>query len=168
MQLITDIKQPKNSRQANYDLLSVFDLFEPVRDKEKIYGTSGNIQYCFENYNLSDNEYKTKYGKAKKCQKPFHSLISAPMLLSRLVSAGCVPLVEGQDGYKITWRIILEHKKTKAIYTFYDWKGGSSYGSCKLGFTNEQAKKDFLKLLQALINPKFPHPYDGCVVGEIA
>src|SRR5690606_1098813 len=162
---IQDIKQPSGDkrRQANYDLLKAFANFEQA-DPMAVNGTYGNIQMDFEDYDYKTGKYKTKYGK----NKPFYYLVSAPMLLARLIAAGFTPRVSGQDGYKVTYTFTLRHIPTGCILTFYDYKGASSFGACKKGHENKDFQADALRVIKALINPKFPHPYDGCVVGEIA
>jgi len=163
--MIQDIKQPTERRNADYKLLDALKPFIQGTDND-LNNTCGNIQSVFEDYILTDNSYKTKYGLNR--QKAFYDLVSAPMLLARLVSAGFKPIVEGQDGYKVTWIMALKHEPTGCTLTFNDWKGGSSYGSCMAGLENKAFRRDVLKVLKALMNPRFPHPYDGCVVGEIA
>ena len=164
--LIKDIQQPQDSRQADYNLLEVFNEFELKGYDSLIEGTYGNIQSDFFEYDLKTRKYKSKLGV--KYQDSFSNLVSAPMLLARLISAGCSPIVEGQQGYKTTFIFTLKHKETGAVVTFYDWKGAPSFGACELGHRNKEFKKSLKKLLKALIDPKFPHPYDSCVVGEIA
>lgn len=100
----------------------------------------------------------------------FYESVSAPYLLARLVAAGFVPEVVGIDGYKTTFDFMLKHNATGRVLTLYDYKGGSSFGT---EFTSlDDVPKDFLKdvkaVIKALSNDRFPHPYDGCVIGEIA
>lgn len=149
--MIKDIKQPNKQRNNDESLLNDLVHFEGT-NTNKIVGTRGNIQ----------NELEKELGGS------FYNLISAPMLLARLVAAGFKPDVLGQEGYKCTWQFVLEHAPTGCILTFYDYKGGSSFGACEKGHKNEVFKKDVIKFLKAITNPRFPHPYDGCVVGEIA
>lgn len=147
------------SRNADYKLLKVFEKFEQVSESLAD-NTSGNI---------SDILYKVEYtDDYKKVGQSYYEMVNTPMFLARLVSAGYTPKVEGQSGYKITWRITLRHKKTKAIATFYDYKGYSSFGCNDIGYKSKAFIKDLKKLTLALANNRFPHPYDGCVVGEIA
>lgn len=166
--MIQDIKQPIKRRNADYKLLDALKPFIQGTDND-LNNTCGNIQNVFQEFNRDNNgewNYKTKYGPDN--QDAFYNLVSAPMLLARLVSAGFKPIVEGQDGYKVTWIMVLKHEPTGCILTFYDYKGASSYGSCMAGLENKAFQRDVLKVLKALMNPRFPHPYDGCVVGEIA
>lgn len=163
--MIKDIQQPEKSRNHDIRLLKPFEAFEPVESQDDTYGTSGNIKVEFEKWNIGSNTYKTPYGKDS--QKPFYDLISAPMLLARLAASG-VASIFCERTYKTTFYGAMKHKETGCIVTFYDWKGASGYGSCRKGLENEAFKKDVIKVLRALINPRFPHPYDGCVIGEIA
>lgn len=151
-------------RNANYKLLEIFDKFESLPSTPYTDGVNfcGNIKHELEGYDPKNGTYNGPIG----C---FYEEVSAPMLLARLVSAGMQVKVEGQDGYKTTWEVVLKHKSTGHIIYFYDYKGGSSIGSNILS-KKESPKffKDVVTLCKALKNDRFPHPYDGCVVGEIA
>ena len=136
-------EQPETQRNSDRTLLKAFGPFKLCGQDRP--STDGNIHF-----ELGQICY----------------MVSAPMLLARLVSGGMSPMVLGQEGYKITWEVALKHETTGAILTFYDWKGGASYGSC--GSSDIVFLADVKALLAALTNPRFPHPYDGCVVGEIA
>jgi hypothetical protein len=159
---IIDIQQPENKRNANYKLLEEFNKWKFSTDITSLNGTCANLRTEFESYNFETKKYSSPYGGS------FYNLISAPMLLARLVAAGCKPLIEGIDNYKCTWEVILIHKDSGAILTFYDYKGASSFGTCDIAIEQKQVQKDLIKLIKALVNPRFPHPYDSCVVGEIA
>lgn len=159
----------KERRNNKMSLLAAMEPFEPGNPAD-INGTCGNIKDCFDpNYERDPKtgEYKYKGGIFKN--KPFYEKVSAPYLLAKLVASypGLKVSCEGQEGYKVTWTVVLKHKETGAILTFYDWKGAASYGSnirhCEGGLKN-----DIARLLKALADPRFPHPYDGCVIGEIA
>lgn len=151
--LIKDVVQPEESRKANYKLLDAFNDFESVSD-EFSKGTYGNIQ----------NVIYPNWVKVPR----FYDEVSAPMLLARLVSAGFTPSVQGQNGYKTTYNFTMRHKRSGCIVTFYDYKGASSFGACERGHSNKKFQMVLKKIIKALTNPRFPHPYDGCVVGEIA
>jgi len=132
-------------RNADYSILEIFekfDAFKPMHDQ-----TNGNI------------------GMRKELSW-FKDAVNSPMLLARLVSAGVPIIVLGQDGYKITWETQLVHIKSGGVITFYDYKGGVSFGSN--GELSDEFLNDVHTLLKALSNERFPHPYDGCVVGEEA
>lgn len=144
------------SRNANYKLLEAFKGFEQGAEEQRC-GTSGNIASILFPYTPGDENHKS-----------FYDLVSAPMLLARLVSAGFSPIVEGQAGYKVTWTVILIHKETGCTLTFYDYKGASSFGASIDGYNSKKFIAAVKKLTEALADERFPHPYDGCVVGEIA
>lgn len=161
---IQDIQQPTEKRKANYSLLKIFKKFEQVSDYLSD-GTCGNIQWKINgDFDLESMVYKGGLFNGKA----FYEVVSSPMLLARLVSAGLTPKVFGQEGYKVTWSFVLKHKSTGRIVTFYDYKGAASVGSCMSGLEEEKFLKDVFTLCKALSNVRFPHPYDGCVVGEIA
>lgn len=138
------------NRNADYKLLNKVKNFEP--SNASVVGTCANLQYGLD---------ESLYDK-----------VSAPMLLARLCSLfeHLKIDVHGQSGYKITWNIVLKHTPTGHIVTFYDYKGGASWGSDVISV--KDAPKEFIqdlkKLLKVLTNERCPHPYDGCVVGEVA
>lgn len=146
---------PDERRGANYKLLKAAEKFEPC---EYPSGTCGNITSITERF---DHAVMGWYER-----------VSAPYLLSRLCAlfTDLKIDVHGQDGYKVTWQVALKHKATGTHLGFYDYKGTSSYASTMT--SEKDAPKEFLKdvvdLLMVLENDACPHPYDGCVVGEIA
>lgn len=157
------MKQTKNKlvetkrRNADYSLLEACKAFEPA-SPECINGTSGNISFELFPY------------KSIETYKAFYDYISAPMLLARLCAGftGLQLSVGGQENYKTTWDVALKHKKSGLIVTFYDYKGAPSIGSNYDASKNKVFLKDVKALVKALTNERFPHPYDGCVVGEVA
>lgn len=161
----------KKRRNNNRKLLDVLNAFEPA-NPDDIAGTCGNIQSVINpkfDINPKTGKWENVGGIFKgKC---FYDKVSAPYLLAKLAASypGVQISTEGQDGYKVTWTIALKHKDTGATFTFYDWKGAASFGSNI--FPDElkgQLKMDFILLIKALADPRFPHPYDGCVIGEVA
>lgn len=155
-------------RSADYKLLRALEAFEPA-SIDLAEGTCGNIQCQFngEFNKQPDGEWKTAGGIFNgKC---FYDVVSAPMLLAKLVAGyrGLNVNAEGQDAYKVTWTVVLRHKKSKNVVTFYDWKGSASFGSNQYE-AKGAFKKDLTALLLALADDAFPHPYDGCRIGEIA
>ena len=146
----------KKSRSANYKLLSIAKKFEPV-GIEHLVDTCANIIYEIETIETPWEE-------------TFTANVSAPYVLARLCALfhGLQIDVGGQEYYKVTWTTILRHKKTGEIVTFYDYKGAISYGSKIDGPMSDNFLKDVKKLLKVLSDERCPHPYDGCVVGEIA
>ena len=145
-----------SERNADYSLLSVAKLFEPI-DPEFIVGTCANIRSQIEPSDDWDND--------------FCMTVSAPYVLARLCALfkGLQIDVGGQNNYKTTWDTALKHVESGHIITFYDYKGGISYGSDVYGKdVSPSFIRDVRELLNVLKNDRCPHPYDGCVVGEIA
>lgn len=154
-------------RDADYKLLKITEAFEPASPALSE-GTCGNIQ------SLVIGDYWERHDTKlveNKSYKPLYERVSAPMMLARLCAlfGGLQIDVRGQEGYKVTWTIVLKHKATGHIVTFYDYKGAPSFGSDVYG---DSAPKSFVsdvkKLVEVLSNDRCPHPYDGCVVGEVA
>lgn len=160
-----------SERRSNKpELLAALEGFQPC-EADRINGTCGNIQWQFDGSpelgsGLSVKGYKGGIFDGKA----FYELVSAPYLLAKLVAGypGLQVNAEGQEGYKVTWTVILKHKKTGHVVTFYDWKGAAAYGSDLRSEMPESFRRDLSALLKALASPYFPHPYDGCVIGEIA
>jgi hypothetical protein len=154
----------KKSRNADYKLLEKTQDFEVIT-QEKLWknheSTCGNITSV-----LKINP------KTKKYESPgaIYNLVSAPFLLARLCALfkNLDISANGQEAYKTTWNTALKHKKTGHVITFYDWKGAASYGSNNEALDDKEFIKDATKLIKALCNDRCPHPYDGCVVGEVA
>lgn len=159
---------PKISKRRNNNvkLLEIMNEFESIESNG---GTSGNIQRVFDGtFNLDTGKNE---GSIFKGGKAFYECVSAPYLLAKLVASypGLKIRVEGQEGYKITWHVALKHKESGHVITFYDWKGSASYGSdLRDKEIPKKFKSDVAKLLKALADNRFPHPYDGCVIGEVA
>jgi hypothetical protein len=77
---------------------------------------------------------------------------------------------EGPEGYKTVWSICLQHKKTKEILMFSEWKGAA--GIWTRFYTQEELpqayKEDLIELLNHLVSDNCLHPYDGLVAGSVA
>lgn len=151
-------------RQNNPKLLNATKNFVPLMGGQKP-STCGNIVYN----GINPSDHKSADGLFK--DKYLFDVVSAPMLLARLVAAFEYLKIEchGQEAYKVTWETALVHPKSGHVVTFYDWKGAASIGSDVYG---DNAPKEFIKdvkaLLLALADEQFPHPYDGIKVGEVA
>lgn len=149
----------KERRSADYKILEALKPFRPSNHDGN--NTCGNIT----SYLGEDSDVPSER---------FYNRVSTPYLLARLCAGfdGLKVQVSGQEAYKITWFIALEHVETGAIVTLYDYKGAASIGSDDKALALCKSNKKFLKqlkaLLDALCNDRFPHPYDGCVVGEVA
>lgn len=154
------MSEATNRRSANYGLLKGLAPFTPSKDTSDRDGTSGNIQF---QVNGQDGPGMLNEGKS------LYELVSSPMLLSRLCAGfeGLTVETSGQSAYKITWFVALVHSTSGIIVTFYDWKGAASIGS-SVGRADGQFRRDLELLLRSLTDDAFPHPYDGCRVGEMA
>jgi hypothetical protein len=143
-------------RNADYSLVKVATPFEPTTFPES---SSGKIQFCMG----KKGDYSAFYDN-------WGDKVAAPYALARLCALfeGLIITTGGQEGYKTTWHLALKHKTSGVVVTFYDYKGGLSMGSNAHNTIPADLKKDLKKLLDALVNDRCPHPYDGCVVGEIA
>lgn len=144
-------------RTADRKLLEVAKLFVPAKGLDVMEGTSGNIQADIK----GNQEYEDTIAWTT----------AAPYLLARLCALfeGLQVETHGQTAYKITWSTCLVHPETGHRLTFYDWKGCSSIGSDVSGKEVPKAfLRDVKKLIKVLQDDKCPHPYDGCVVGEVA
>jgi len=145
---------PPSNRNANYELTSIAKQF---KSGGEMVGTCANIQQQIEDGHNYDSSFSNN--------------VSAPYVLARLCALfnGLKIEANGQKSYKTTWEVVLTHTKTGHVLTFYDYKGGISYGSNIYGKeTPEDFIKDVKNLLQVLADNRCPHPYDGCVIGEIA
>ena len=148
------------NRNANYDLLDIVKKFKPT-GINRMEGTCANIKDLVEPWDAYTYDF----------DETLCGMVSAPYILSRLCALfeGLKIDVGGQRDYKITWCTVLEHKESGFVVTFYDHKGGISYGSDIYGDkTPDSFIKDLQQLIEVLKNDNCPHPYDGCVVGEIA
>jgi hypothetical protein len=153
---------PKISRNGDYELFQknkeLISKFESINYPEGT-ETNGSIQ-SMTNIRL-------------------YQQINAPFLLATLCATfeGLKIKTMGQSGYKCTWEIVLLYKPSKSqnnlILTFYDYKGGASYGSNlsnygDLALIDCEFIHDVRELIWLIINDRFPHPYDSCVIGEQA
>jgi len=143
------------ARNANYKLKDVAKLFSPGLP-EAAEGTCGNIRRQIEG-----DTWRGSIGEST----------SAPYLLARLCALFEDLRIQtsGQSGYKCTWATVLVHPETGHVVTFYDYKGSAAFGSDVYGKNAPKAFiRDLKKLIRALKDDRCPHPYDGCVVGEVA
>lgn len=141
----------KKPRDADYSLVVDALPFEPV-GSESFSGTCANIK---EDLGLTG----------------FYDMVESPYLLARLCALfdGLKVEAYGQESYKVTWQTALKHKETGHILAFYDYKGGASLASSVYGKNApDKFLSDAKNLIEALVDDRCPHPYDGCCVGEIA
>jgi len=139
----------ENRRQADYSLLNSTKNFAPTEMPESSHG----IGYDFKKEDLGGYLYE---------------LVSAPMGLARLIAAykGLNITTGGQQNYKTTWETALKLNDSNLVITFYDFKGAFSIGANQDPTDSEWVQ--IIELLKAIVNNQFPHPYDDCVVGEVA
>lgn len=152
-------------RNANYKLLAALKGWESVIPSDHLDGTCGNIS----NEISGNYDFKTyKYNNTIFNGRSLYQVCPAPMLLSRLCAGfkGLKIETGGQGDYKTTWHVVLKHVKTGQVLTFYDYKGAASIGSKIESLDNAEFLSAVKKLMKALVDGRFPHPYDGCVVGE--
>ena len=99
----------------------------------------------------------------------YQSVISSPLLLYRLCCLFTVQVdVEGPERYKVVWSIYLKHKASGLFVGFSEWKGSAIYRASKFPPTGTAFDEDWLALLNLLLDPCCPHPYDGTVAGSVA
>lgn len=99
----------------------------------------------------------------------YQTIISSPLLLYRLCCLfQCKVDVEGPDGYKLVWSVFLKHKASGVFVGFSEWKGSALYRASKFPPTPTSFDEDWLALLNLLLDPCCPHPYDGTVAGSVA
>ena len=99
----------------------------------------------------------------------YNTVISSALLMYRLCCLfPCDVEAFGQERYKYVWSIHLKHKSTNTYVGFSEWKGSPMFLSSKAPPTGTIFDEDWLALLNLLIDPKCPHPYDGTVAGSVA
>jgi len=99
----------------------------------------------------------------------YQSVISSPLLLYRLCCLFDAQVdVEGPEGYKSVWSIYLKHTASGIFVGFSEWKGSALYRASKFPPTGTTFDEDWLALLNLLLDPCCPHPYDGTVAGSAA
>ncbi|DBA78299.1 TPA: hypothetical protein ACH3X2_008246 [Trebouxia sp. C0005] len=99
----------------------------------------------------------------------YESVISSPLLLYRLCCLFEAQVnVDGPEGYKVVWSIYLKHKASGVFVGFSEWKGSALYRASNFPPTGTTFDEDWLPLLNLLLDPCCPHPYDGTVSGSVA
>ena len=97
------------------------------------------------------------------------SVISSALLLYRLCCLfDCQVDVEGPQGHKVVWSVYLQHKSSRHYVGFSEWKGSALFRASKFPPTGTAFDEDWLDLLNLLLDPQCPHPYDGTVAGSVA
>ena len=99
----------------------------------------------------------------------YAGVISSPLLLYRLCCLfECKIEVEGSGCYKFVWSTRLKHWATGHFVGFSEWKGSAQYLTSQFPPTGTAFDDDWLALLNLLLDPQCPHPYDGTVAGSVA
>lgn len=99
----------------------------------------------------------------------YKSIISSALLMYRLCCLfPCDVRVDGPEGYKLVWSIYLKHKGTNTYVGFSEWKGSPTFLMSETLLTGTAFDEDWLALLNLLLDPNCPHPYDGTVAGSVA
>ena len=99
----------------------------------------------------------------------YKTVISSALLMYRLCCLfPCDVEALGSKAYKYVWSTYLKHKSTNNYVGFSEWKGSPMFLSSKALPTGTAFDEDWLALLNLLIDPKCPHPYDGTVAGSVA
>ena len=109
------------------------------------------------------------YGLDLERSLAYASVISSPLLLYRLCCLfECDIQVEGPQGYKVVWSTYLKHQASGHFVGFSEWKGSALYRTSQFPPTGTAFDDDWLALLNLLLDPQCPHPYDGTVAGSVA
>lgn len=123
-------------------------------------------------YDLATGQvsYQTNHGYGVGSNSlAYATVISSALLMYRLCCLfACEVNVQGPAGYKLVWSIYLRHKASKIFVGFQEWKGSALYRASKFPPTETSFDDDWLALLNLLLDPCCPHPYDGTVAGSVA
>ena len=166
--------QPKfvDDRRADYETGKYLqDAFECLKTSNHSF--NGNISY---NIGVHKETMKIKFFSrmvyGNQDYVSLHQAIPASLALYRTICMFPNPRVftEGSEGYKVTWGIILKHRKTGALLEIREWKGAFGIGTTYTNINDlpEEFKKDMEIFLNLLLSDKSPHPYDGLVAGSVA
>lgn len=114
--------------------------------------------------------YQTKHGYGSGSNSlAYATVISSALLMYRLCCLfACDVSVQGPAGYKLVWSIYLRHKASGIFVGFSEWKGNALYRASKFPPAETSFYDDWLALLNLLLDPCCPHPYDGTVAGSVA
>jgi hypothetical protein len=171
--------QPKMivKRNANYDLLSEIKSFSAIEEPEEN-DSCGNIEWRIL-YNIKTKKFERFDDEVdvtqilNKTHLNLYQIISSALAMYRLACLfeGKI-YIYGQEKYKFVWEMFLKHNSGEII-TISEWKGAfgirSRYGSIKVDTEYwNWIIDDVIKLLNVIISPECPHPYDGLIAGGVA
>ena len=135
------------------------DSIENMRDEIVLWDDSnGTVSYGAEHPSVYSNRFS------------FQTPISSALLLYRLCCLfPCEVKTYGPEGYKRVWFVKLRHKETDNIIGFTEHKAAIKFYAKKLPLTGSATfDHDWLSLVNLLLHPQCPHPYDGTVAGSVA
>ena len=116
-------------------------------------------------YEVLSGSFSQRYPK----MLAYKTLISSALLMYRLCCLfKCDVAVEGPRGYKCVWSIYLKHRHTNIYIGFSEHKASHIFQSSQDPPTGTTFDEDWLALLNLLLDPNCPHPYDGTVAGTVA
>lgn len=173
-------------RNANYERRKEMEnAFEPD-PAQNFPNSSGNVAHeleidretlkCqFHSHDDDPPEVRADMGSWAKRRETYASLyetIPSALLLYRLICTfGSVKLdCEGNEGYKMVWYYVLNHKKTNTKIAFSEWKGASGFHTTFHTYKQmpEELRNDLLALIDYLLSDECGHPYDGLTAGSVA
>ncbi|DBB11266.1 hypothetical protein WJX82_007005 [Trebouxia sp. C0006] len=156
---VTSAWEPATSQDVRSHEMSSLSNMQIGKTQLVFCRTSGQASY------QSDPQQYSNYRNLLAYQ----SVISSPLLLYRLCCLFEAQVhVEGPGGYKVVWSIYLKHKASGIFVGFSEWKGSALYRASKFPPTGTAFDEDWLALLNLLLDPCCPHPYDGTVAGSVA
>lgn len=148
---------------------AVTSKWEPVKVKDLPSSYCGNIATCLD-FDLAKKSFVRskdfRWNDPKRISL-YQAVPSALALYRILCLFKCFVDSEGPEGYKTVWTIGLKHKASGEILILREWKGGFSLGHDGHG-PIPAMEADLIDLLNLLVAPDCPHPYDGTVAGSVA
>jgi len=168
-------------RTANYERRKKMEAaFEPDAAQEFPNHSCGNVAHelQIDRKDLTCKFQKMGTGDLKDWAKQrevvatlYEAIPSALLLYRLLCTFGPVKLdCEGNDGYKMVWHYVLNHKKTNTKFAFSEWKGASGFHTTFHTHEEmpEEFRNDLLSLIEYLLSNECGHPYDGLTAGSVA
>jgi hypothetical protein len=122
-------------------------------------------------YSLSKKAFEWVEHPTLDLNAPFTvEVISASLLLYRLMCVFYEPPLVPKRAYKTLWEYPLLHVATGHVLGLMDYKAGISMVTAfdDLSEMPDDFAKDALELLNFLVSEQVAHPYDGVLAGSIA